>query len=59
MPDLWRDLTTNKLYESGVLHAYQSFLDDWNRIIRNLVGKRGDRRCKPKIRRKGHPPPSS
>ncbi|KAL1122823.1 hypothetical protein AAG570_003149 [Ranatra chinensis] len=40
------DYTTRHLYEWGVLLVYQVFLEDWNRIIKNLVGRKGDRRCK-------------
>lgn len=52
-PDLlfWNlkpDHTGVLILDWGVLITYQHFLEDWSRIIRRVVGKKGNIPCKQK-----------
>ncbi|XP_075222974.1 uncharacterized protein LOC142325297 [Lycorma delicatula] len=50
--DLKPDHTRTLILDWGVIITYQHFLEDWSRIIRRVVGKKGNIPCKPKIKKK-------
>ncbi|KAK9509205.1 hypothetical protein O3M35_006569 [Rhynocoris fuscipes] len=45
MPDYFSDITSGQLYEWGILSSYQDYINDWHRIIRQVVGRKGDAKC--------------
>ncbi|KAG8317062.1 hypothetical protein J6590_034434 [Homalodisca vitripennis] len=50
--DVQPDHTGGLIQDWGVLAAYQTFLDDWLKIIRRLVGNKSNLPCKPKHKKR-------
>lgn len=50
--DFQPDHTGGLIQDWGVLAAYQTFLDDWLKIVRRLVGNKSNVPCKPKHKKK-------
>ncbi|XP_054257690.1 uncharacterized protein LOC128982704 [Macrosteles quadrilineatus] len=50
--DVQPDHTGGLIQDWGVLAAYQTFLDDWLKIVRRLVGNKSNIPCKPRHKKK-------
>ncbi|KAF6199485.1 hypothetical protein GE061_007511 [Apolygus lucorum] len=40
-----RDITTGQVYDWGVLSTYEDYVTDWHKIVRQVVGPKGDAKC--------------
>ncbi|XP_073998472.1 uncharacterized protein [Rhodnius prolixus] len=46
------DVTIGQIYEWGIITSYQEYINNWHRIIKNVVGPKGDMKCTPFVKRK-------
>lgn len=45
MPGFGRDITTGEMYDWGVLTSYENYVTEWHKIVRQVVGPKGDAKC--------------
>ncbi|XP_024084334.1 uncharacterized protein LOC106670540 [Cimex lectularius] len=45
MPDYGKDMTTTQLYDWGIISSYEIYIAEWQKIIRQVVGPKGNAKC--------------